>query len=135
MSPPPRQLRFAVGSSLLTASLSLTTLAGCDDARSVDPKPDPGAEQQPEPEPTHTVNEGPEPKPEVEPPSQPPDPPYVNMVAEPEPRRVNLVAEPEPVPPGAGKPEPYAVNPSGIKDPSAEGPEPEPAPPPSPSAK
>lgn len=54
MSPSPRRLSFAVGTSLLTASLATGTV-GCDKGHTVNPAP---------PEDVH-VNEGPEPEPEV----------------------------------------------------------------------
>jgi hypothetical protein len=103
MHPPPRSLRFAVGTSLLSASLSL---AGCDDTKTppkdqptvnpkepVDTPPAPeedhvnvGPEQatpEPEPrpelEPIH-VNEGPQPEPEPKPEPKPaPDEKRVNV--------------------------------------------------------
>ncbi|MCA9687303.1 MAG: hypothetical protein KC457_34400, partial [Myxococcales bacterium] len=57
MSPPPRRLTFAVGTSLLTTTLSLGA-GGCTDKTTSNPGP--------EPEPLN-VNEGPEPQPQPEP--------------------------------------------------------------------
>ncbi|PRQ08392.1 hypothetical protein [Enhygromyxa salina] len=89
MSTPPRRLSFAVGSSLLTASLALGA-GGCDE-RTSNPGPDPEA-QQPKPKPEEPVvnplpppdpvarpNEGPEPDPEAV------EPVYVNEGPEPDP--------------------------------------------------
>ncbi|KIG18497.1 hypothetical protein DB30_00182 [Enhygromyxa salina] len=110
MSPPPRRLSFAVGTSLLTASLSLG-VAGCDEQTS-NPGPD-RADKHPEPE-GPTVNQV---APELEPVEPDPvapsdaglDPeqvegPHVNEGPEP---------EPEPIPP----PDPQVmVNPASVPD-------------------
>jgi outer membrane biosynthesis protein TonB len=98
MSPPPRRLSFAVGTSLLTASLSLGA-AGCD-GRTVNPVPEKSNEKQakPEPDPELAINPGPEPEPE--PTAEPtPDPvanpgPHPEPLPEPqleEPKRVNTL--------------------------------------------
>jgi hypothetical protein len=74
MSTPPRRLSFAVGTSLLTASLSLGA-AGCNKKQTVNVHPD---------EPEETVNEGP-----VTEPEEPEETVNEGPVAEPEEPHVN----------------------------------------------
>ncbi|HVH97744.1 MAG TPA: hypothetical protein VM869_03500 [Enhygromyxa sp.] len=106
MTPPPRSLRFAVGTSLLSASLSLA-LAGCteksrkESSDAPDKKPPVEEEdhinvgpEEPPVEPVH-VNEGPEPQPKPE--------------AAPQPIHVNEGPQ-EPPEPEPGPPEPKRVN-------------------------
>jgi hypothetical protein len=82
----PRRLSFAVGTSLLTASLSLGACTDKPKADGPEKKPEKHVNEGPQPEfePVH-VNEGPQPQPEPEP-----------VLA------VNEGPEPEPEPPKPG---------------------------------
>jgi hypothetical protein len=109
MTTPPRRLSFAVGTSLLTASLSLGA-AACTDAKPPEkPKNDKTEKRRIEIE---TVNEGPTkepPVPNVNPGIEPePDTrevnpgPEVEVPPDPEGTKVNPGPEPAPEPIGAG---------------------------------
>lgn len=105
MAPMPRRLSFAVGTSLLGASLSL----GCTAKPAADEKKDTTEKKAPEPE-VETVNTGPlEPPPPPEPP--PPQPIHVNEGPI-EPVHVNEGPQPEPEPPE----QPLKVNPGPETD-------------------
>lgn len=95
MSPPPRRLTFAVGSSLLTAALSLGP-AGCDDDAKSNPK---APDQDSDGEPEHTINEAPEPEPEPDRVNEGPEP-------DPEPEPVRVNEGPQPTPPPTPEPAP-----------------------------
>jgi outer membrane biosynthesis protein TonB len=120
MSPPPRRLSFAVGTSLLTASLTLG-VAGCDeDKPTVNPAPETDSKKEKpeeptpnigpedggeEPEPVH-INSGPvkpDPKPEPDPDPGTKTNPGPEPKPKPEPKHVNPGPAPGSAEQGSGK--------------------------------